>query len=434
MTSSRLGPPHALVGADDGFGERLEQPFLWLPYLLLAASLVVGELDFLTHDTGGGRRGWVIGLAVVAAGWTGLALPRRPDQQLVQRLRIYFVVRLVLTAVLVGVCPWFGIYAWFGYIEAIRFFALPYGFFAIVASSLTVSASYLAGYPRHWSQWALYLVIAAGSSVLVSFFAVSARRSSLLDLSRRDQLLETNEANRRLQTALDENRGLQTQLVAQAREAGVADERARLAGEIHDTLAQTLTGIVTQLEAAQRGGDTDPRVQAAKELARTGLTEARRALHALRPGPLEGSRLPEALAETATAFSQRSGVPALLEVSGDVVPLATDNEVALLRVAQEALVNVERHAQAHRVGLTLSYLDDEVLLDVRDDGIGLESLGDVEPSPGHGLGLAAMRERLDRVAGDLIIESQPGDGTALLARVPLVRRDRISPSTMENSP
>jgi signal transduction histidine kinase len=88
-------------------------------------------------------------------------------------------------------------------------------------------------------------------------------------------------------------------------------------------------------------------------------------------------------------------------------------EVALFRVAQEALNNVAKHAKASRVGLTLSYMDDVVLLDVRDDGIGFEP-----GVTGGGFGLSSMRQRLLRVAGSLAIESSPGEGTAVNASVP----------------
>ncbi|GAA1018002.1 hypothetical protein Aple_069210 [Acrocarpospora pleiomorpha] len=101
-------------------------------------------------------------------------------------------------------------------------------------------------------------------------------------------------------------------------------------------------------------------------------------------------------------------------------PLHEEIEAALLRIAQEALANAGRHAHATRIGVTLSYFDDEVSLDVRDDGRGFDppSL----PARG-GFGLGGMRARAERVAGSVEIESEPGGGTAVSARVPLVRHD-----------
>jgi len=223
-----------------------------------------------------------------------------------------------------------------------------------------------------------------------------------------------------LQAAQEENQGLQRQLLTQAREAGVLDERQRLAREIHDTLAQGLTGIVTQLEAAEaahlRPEEWQAHVARANALARESLREARRSLQALRPEPLEGSRLPDAIADMARRWSETAAVDLTLETTGEPVPLLTELEVALFRVAQEALANVARHASASRVGLTVSYMEDVVLLDVRDNGAGFTP-GDTN---GAGFGLRAMEQRLRLVGGTLAIESEVGAGTAVSASVPAI--------------
>ena len=202
------------------------------------------------------------------------------------------------------------------------------------------------------------------------------------------------------------------------------DERQRMAGEIHDTLAQGLTGIITQLEAADQNGQPSlewrRHVRTAARLARDSLAEARRSVHALRPQPLESAQLPEALADVVDRWSAAHGTPAELVTTGTVRPLLPDVEVTLLRTAQEALASVAKHAKASRVGLTLSYMDDVVTLDVRDDGTGFDpSVGRAETTEG-GFGLAAMRARLQRVAGTLAVESEPGAGTAISACVPAV--------------
>ena len=201
------------------------------------------------------------------------------------------------------------------------------------------------------------------------------------------------------------------------REAGVLQERQRLAREIHDTLAQGLTGIVAQLEAAEaarsRGADDAGYLEAAMTLAREGLTQARRSVRAIGPGELEGARLPDALAKVAGGWSERSGVPAAFTTTGTPLPMHPEVEVTLLRAAQEALANVARHARASRVGLTLSYMEDLVTLDVRDDGIGFEPAR-------TGFGLTGMRQRVQGVGGELAVESAPGEGTAISASVPAV--------------
>jgi signal transduction histidine kinase len=281
-----------------------------------------------------------------------------------------------------------------------------------------------------------------------------------------------SEANRRLEATLAENEGLHKQLLTQAREAGIADERARMAREIHDTLAQGLTGIITQLQAAEHAGQ-DPagwrrHVEAATTLARESLSEARRSVDALRPEPLETARFPDALAGVAERWSALNGVAVQVTTTGTVRPIRPEAESALLRTAQEALANVARHARATRVGLTLSYMDGQVALDVRDDGQGFDParlgrgvngrapgaglpdggggglpVGDDEelpagrgtgPAAGHstgglpdveddgptrgGFGLVAMRQRIEGLSGTLQVESEPGAGTAISACVP----------------
>ena len=137
------------------------------------------------------------------------------------------------------------------------------------------------------------------------------------------------------------------------------------------------------------------------------------------PAALESGTLPEALAEVAAEWSEINGIPADVIVTGDIIALHPEIEVALLRTAQEALANVARHAGASRTGLTRSFIGDVVTLDVRDDGIGFEA-SEPESDRGSGFGLTTMRQRIARVAGSLAIESEPGGGTALSARVPAI--------------
>lgn len=201
------------------------------------------------------------------------------------------------------------------------------------------------------------------------------------------------------------------------------DERQRMARELHDTLAQGLAGIITQLEAAEQSGDDVRRrhLEAARRLARESLTEARRSVDALRPEPLVDARLPEAIEGEAARWSALNGVAAEVTVTGAARPLRPEIEVTLLRAAQEALANVAKHADAHRVGLTLSYMEDLVTLDVRDDGAGFVVNGAAaRANDDGGFGLVAMRERVQGLAGRLEVESEPGAGTALSISVPAI--------------
>ena len=200
-------------------------------------------------------------------------------------------------------------------------------------------------------------------------------------------------------------------------------ERARMAREIHDTLAQGFTGIVTQLQAAEQAPDEAARrrhTDAALALARDGLAEARRSVNALRPAALDAAGLPEALRNVAGAWSARTGIPVQVTTSGDARGLPTETEVALLRTAQEALANVDRHAEAHRVRLVLRSDARGTVLEVRDDGRGFDPDERAShPTYGQdgGYGLVAMRERIESVAGEFTVESRPGNGTRVRAHV-----------------
>ncbi len=219
-------------------------------------------------------------------------------------------------------------------------------------------------------------------------------------------------------------------LLEQARHVAVLEERQRLAREIHDTLAQGFTSIVMHLEAAEGAlpGDlatVQRHLNQARDMARTSLEEARRLVWALRPKPLEQAPLPEALARVVERWSRESGIPADVTVTGTPAPLRPEAEVTLLRAAQEALTNVRKHARASRVTVTLSYMDDLVVLDVQDDGVGFDPAAEPPASSeppgglGGGFGLRAMRERVTRLGGQLLIESAPGEGTTVVVEVPV---------------
>jgi signal transduction histidine kinase len=154
-------------------------------------------------------------------------------------------------------------------------------------------------------------------------------------------------------------------------------------------------------------------------LARESLREARRSVEALTPGQLDRAQLPDAIAEMAKRWAETAEVALVLDTTGVPVPLLPELEVTLFRVAQEALVNVSKHADADRVGLTLSYMDDVVVLDVRDDGRGFVR-DEVVTTTDSGFGLTAMEARVQRVSGTLTVESAPGEGTALSASVPAI--------------
>ena len=154
-------------------------------------------------------------------------------------------------------------------------------------------------------------------------------------------------------------------------------------------------------------------------LARHALAEARRSMLDLSPGDLDGATLPDALSCVVAAWSAEHAVRVDAVVVGDPVPLHPEVEATVIRIAQESLTNIAKHADAARVGVTLSYDGDEVVLDVRDDGVGFDVDAPTGPSS---FGLRGMRQRVARLAGDLTLESLAGRGTAVSARLPALAR------------
>jgi signal transduction histidine kinase len=202
-----------------------------------------------------------------------------------------------------------------------------------------------------------------------------------------------------------------------SREAGVAEERQRLAGEIHDTIAQGLSSVVMLVEAADAMLVRDPdtardHLALAARTARENLDEARAMVAALTPSPLAGAGLADALRRLSQRFASENSPTTTVRVSGDDRALPTGLEVVLLRVAQEALTNVRKHAKASTVELELAYSSGGVALEVSDDGAGFDSAA---LSPGYGLD--AMRARVEQVGGRLIITSAPDSGTIVRAEV-----------------
>ena len=406
--------------ADDTWERRLDVLYRVVPYPMLVISA-----GFAALLVNAGFKSWAafdasVALAVVAAAWTLLMSTLRSDAD---TRPVYFLGRTALAGVLVALNPWYALYGFVGYLDAWRVLPRRWSIYGVVATAYIMAASQMGGYPPlDAGSIATYIALGAVNGALAGIFGVIGQRTIEQNREHRGLIADLAATNRNLEVALAENTGLHAQLVAQAREAGILDERQRLAGEIHDTLAQGLTGIVTQLEAAEQAHQSPERwrrhFEQARALARDSLVQARRSVRALRPEQLESTGLVDAIAGLAIGWSRTSGVEPCVETTGDPRPLPAEVEAALFRVAQEALTNVAKHAQATKVWLTLSYLDDVVLLDVRDDGVGFDAAGTRVASP-SGFGLDAMRQRLQRVAGTLEVESTAGEGTALSACVPV---------------
>jgi signal transduction histidine kinase len=397
--------------------ERIER---FLPGLLLAVPLIPYVL--VQHPTVGAF--WItVGVAAATGAWiTWLVYlhPRWTERPWL--MGIYFAGLIAFIAVLTVRSPWFAFFSWFGFLHAFRYLTGAWRWVGCAAVAVFFAMAQTGGFHRPDATTVIvWVLVACVDIVLAGAFTLLGVRSEEQNLARKGMIAELAEANHRLEEMVAENTGLQAQLLTQAREAGAGDERQRMAREIHDTLAQGLTGIITQLEAAQQttnDAERERRMDNAKRLARDSLAEARRSVQALRPQALEDSRLPEALAGEVARWSATSAVVGEVKTTGDPRALHPEVEVTLLRVAQEALANVAKHAGAAHAWVTLSYMEDVVTLDVRDDGSGFAGPG--ESQTGGGFGLIAMRQRVSRLAGQLEIESEPGVGTAVSASVPAI--------------
>ena len=369
--------------------------------VVLAATLVI---VFATNESATARV--VAGVALLASVPLYLLLGRpaiRADRD-TRRGTIYVVCLVVLVVIAqtqVGAASWIMFAAC---PQCFMAMTLPRAFAAVVALNTTPVALAVASIQRNPGSIAFVLgTVVLGLAFSLVFGTWIVR---IIEQSReRAQLIERLEA-------------AQAELAEVSRQAGTLAERQRLAGEIHDTLAQGLTSIVMLLQAADTEIGSDPpqarrHVGLATQTAREGLAEARAMVAALTPAHLDSGPLHEALARLTDRIGAELDIGARFEVCGKARPLSATAEVVLLRAGQEALANVRKHAHARDVCVVLSYDERAVRLDVRDDGAGFDPA-----QVNGGYGLRGMRSRILQVGGSLLVKTHPGGGTALSVEVP----------------
>ncbi|MCN9240212.1 sensor histidine kinase [Streptomyces sp. RY43-2] len=401
----------------------------WGPYAFLGVGVLTAAgsatLVGMSRDALYGSAALVVAALVLELG-RGRVMPRQPQHG--RANTFFYFGRWAISFVLTWLNPFFAFYALTGYYTAVyqlpRRLVMP----GLCLTAVTMTGSEIGGMPPHGLVlWFGFVVVFGVNIGIVALFTRFAEQEQIRATAQAETIAELERTNTALQQALDENAALHAQLLVQAREAGVADERRRLAAEIHDTLAQGLTGIIAQLQVVANEADLPTarvHLERAATLARHSLGEARRSVHNLAPVALDADGLPEALKKTVAEWGERTGVRADFTVTGLTEHLHDEVSATLLRIVQEALSNAARHARATRVGVTLSFMGDEVTLDIRDDGRGFDPLDVPARSRAGGFGLDGMRARAERIAGSFTIESEPGHGTAISARVPLVRHDR----------
>jgi signal transduction histidine kinase len=272
--------------------------------------------------------------------------------------------------------------------------------------------------------WRPEAVIRFGPAYLV---AVGVALPVLTGLFTARAVRALHRQSQRRQALVDQLSATRAELADASRLAGQAEERQRLAHELHDTLAQGLSGVVLQLEAAEQYLDDGPArgagmrlVSQARETARACLADTRRAVEALRPESLADATLADAVAQLCRRWTEMTGVPARLTVRASAGRFPPRVEVVALRVVQEALTNVGKHAAADEATVTVEYRATELCVVVRDNGRGFDPADPPHPN-GHtsgGFGLATMRERVASVGGTLSITSAASTGTAVTAILP----------------
>lgn len=395
---------------------RTRDPGVIAPFGLLIASVIgaLAVVQLAPYSPGPASIPWFIALTLVAAGvrsWGLRAADRTP------RARLAFWAGLVVTLALVLLNPAFGLYGFIAYPDATRQLSGRERGVALLAVAGMVAIAQTGGVGSPLLNLPVWLLFVAVNLVVAGSMLV-------FDRQRQRQHDALQAANEQLRISQERNQALQAELLAQAREAGATEERDRLAREIHDTIAQDLVAIITQLAVVADEPDPDERqrrLDQVDQIARGALSEARRSVHALGSPRLDAADLPDAVRGLLAGWQETTGVAAGLEVAGS--PRSSGNDEALLRIAQEALANVARHAGASEVGVRLRYPDagqataDAIVLEVADNGGGF----DAEPGSaawlgGHGLG--NMAERARQVGGQTLVVSRPGAGTTVTATVP----------------
>ena len=254
-----------------------------------------------------------------------------------------------------------------------------------------------------------YVIWSVTAIRIIAFLMVGYMITTLIDAQRRMRR-ELAEANVNL-----------ANLSLTSEQLTISRERNRMARELHDTLAHTLSGVAVQLEAVSALWESDnqsARLMLEQSLAatRSGLTETRRALQSLRASPLEDMGAILAIRNMARAVAKRSGLTLDLQLCDQLENLPPEVEQCLYRVAQEAMANIDQHANARRATVHLTQSNGAIELSISDDGRGFDCEGiDADRQ----FGLRGMRERAEAVGGTFTAKSQPGRGTEIRLTVPV---------------
>jgi signal transduction histidine kinase/ligand-binding sensor domain-containing protein len=272
--------------------------------------------------------------------------------------------------------------------------------------------------PPFWeTPWFIGLLIAVllGMGYGGYRYRVRSLRERSLQLEKviAERTVELQSTNLQLEQEITEREQVEKVLAEQAAETAVVEERNRLARDLHDAVTQTLFSASLIAEVLPRLWQRNPeegeqRLNELRELSRGALAEMRTLLLELRPAGIAEARITDLLQQLADSTTGRARLPVQLDIEGDA-ELPTEVKVTFYRIAQEALNNVTKHADAQQVLLDLKLDEDHAMLSIEDDGQGFE-FDDVTTG---NLGLAIMRERSLSIGADLVVESEPGAGTRI---------------------
>jgi signal transduction histidine kinase len=372
---------------------------LWIPFGLLPPAIAV-------HDASPARTYWMIGLLALIA-LCHVVVLARPDNPVLPPRTYLAVLALVLGAtsyLLTGGAAFYVV-------------SLPQFWFftrgprdAVTLSSAAAALTVFGGTIDQ--GWSPHLLTGNTVSTVIAYAVGTGLGLWLYRFIGR-----SNELQEQLSVELAVT---QEELAAAHQRQGAAEERERLAREIHDTLAQGFASIVVLAEAARAATVTDPercaqQLTSIERTARENLAEARVLVGAAPESGVAPGSLATTLRRTLDRFVQDTGLTVTAELPD--IELDQHTRVALLRCTQESLANVRKHADATTVGVLLAELPGSVELEITDDGRGFV----LEES--HGFGLDGMRRRLAELGGELTVTSSLGDGTRVLATLPTDSQD-----------
>jgi signal transduction histidine kinase len=401
------------MGSDDGFPLPAKQ-FRW--YVFFFHTLTLGSLT--------GAVVWILWNTRHTLGWPGIVasvlllvqvgiyvgLIFRKEWPLPRnQLLLYFAVNLALWLLEYWLVPdvYWVVFAFIGQM----FGLLParYGMIATLFVSTVLFATNASRGSSGVDSTLLLSTLAIW--VLIVVFMLYINHLTQTSQERGELIAELQAAKRELETA-------------QHREAELAvlRERERLARDLHDSLGHTLVALSVQLEAIQRLYRVDPeqasaQVDEMKELTRSSMDALRRSIAGLRAPGLEDRALRTALQALCVDLGQRTGLEVVCEIDETADELRPALTETLWRAAQEALTNVEKHAHARSVVVSLDCKPDAVALRVTDDGVGLPAGAEARPNR---FGLRGMRERVEGLGGTLILGGD-ANGTVIEARLPIIQ-------------